>query len=374
MRRVSLKNTFISFEQDFAEEEVGSWASLSCKGSKAASPRSRSADCSPRTSTSPEDWLKEEQMERLNKLWDTEEQVDGHRSHDLKQLHRRLEEICNPSAADLMKPGSSCSLSTMEGDAVETEELRARQVSPGDVEKRMSSACTWSEGSTNTPCSERPDEQPESGAHIEFDLTIEEESVQPSVQTGRFSPVKPVPPQHNKEGPMHRGEQVRPMLREYLHGHVPRNMDLAMEYQNTQRESPPTTLMIRNIPNRYTQRELILELDDLGFAGTFDFLYIPLDKGTMMNVGYAFVNFVGHEWAEKCMQMFKNYRFKRHRKISGKIAAVSVAHIQGLVANLAHYENAAVNTAKLKQRRPVVLANISRSLGPEEEPADKRMQ
>ncbi|CAE8596173.1 unnamed protein product, partial [Polarella glacialis] len=97
-------------------------------------------------------------------------------------------------------------------------------------------------------------------------------------------------------------------------------------------------------------------------AGTFDFLYIPLDKGTMSNVGYAFVNFMHKESASKCMETFQNYRFRRHRKTSGKIAAISVAHIQGLDANLAHYENAAVNTAKLKQRRPVVMANILNGL------------
>ncbi|CAJ1438568.1 unnamed protein product [Effrenium voratum] len=116
---------------------------------------------------------------------------------------------------------------------------------------------------------------------------------------------------------------------------------------------------IRNIPNRYTQQELISELEDLGFAGTFNFLYIPLDKGTMSNVGYAFVNFVDTEWSQKCIDAFQNYRFKRHRKTSGKIAAISAAHLQGLEANLAHYEKSAVNTAKLKQRRPVVMANIS---------------
>ena len=63
--------------------------------------------------------------------------------------------------------------------------------------------------------------------------------------------------------------------------------------------------------NRYTQRELIAELEDLGFAGTFDFLYSPLDKGTMSNVGYAFVNFKTHEDASKCIAAFHNYRFKR---------------------------------------------------------------
>ena len=72
-------------------------------------------------------------------------------------------------------------------------------------------------------------------------------------------------------------------------------------------------LRIRNIPNRYTQRELIAELEDLGFAGTFDFLYSPLDKGTMSNVGYAFVNFKTHEDASKCIAAFHNYRFKRQK-------------------------------------------------------------
>lgn len=168
------------------------------------------------------------------------------------------------------------------------------------------------------------------------------------------------PPMSPKGGG--RFSQWRPLPKEYRHGHVPKNLNLAEEYRNAAPSSPPTTLMIRNIPNRYTQRELIMELEDLGFAGTFDFLYIPLDKGTMSNVGYAFVNFTEPSWAQKCMASFQNYRFKRHRKISGKIAAISVAHIQGLEANLAHYENAAVNTAKLKQRRPVLMANISGAL------------
>jgi len=157
-------------------------------------------------------------------------------------------------------------------------------------------------------------------------------------------------------------QQGRNLPKEYRHGRVPKNFDLAEEFRSNNSERPATTLMIRNIPNRYTQRELILELEAQGFAGTFDFLYAPLDKGTMSNVGYAFVNFIDHTWAAKCMETFHGYRFKRHRKASGKIAAVSIAHIQGLEANLAHYKNAAVNTAKLKQRRPLVMANISNSL------------
>jgi hypothetical protein len=141
---------------------------------------------------------------------------------------------------------------------------------------------------------------------------------------------------------------------------VPRSLDLVAEYSNA--DVPKTTIMIRNIPNRYSQRELLLELEENGFSDTFDFLYIPMDKCTRANLGYAFVNFLEQAWAEKCMGKFQNYRFKRHRDVSNKIAAVSVAHIQGLEANLSHYANSVVNSSRHKQRRPVVLAKVSKAL------------
>jgi RNA recognition motif-containing protein len=177
---------------------------------------------------------------------------------------------------------------------------------------------------------------------VEFDMKIEEDVL---------SPCNRQPQQWS---------QSRQVPQEYRHGHgrAPRNVNLVEQYQAASNEQPPTTLMIRNIPNRYTQQNLIQEMKSLGLGGTFDFLYVPLDKGTMSNVGYAFVNFVDHTWAERCMEKFQKHRFKKHHKV----AVVSVAHIQGLEANLAHYENAAVNSAKLKQRRPVVFANISCSL------------
>jgi len=201
-------------------------------------------------------------------------------------------------------------------------------------------------------------------------IRIEQASVPPPlaqqepellVPRGEEPAAQQLQPQQPPGQPWQRGLPPK----EYRHGHVPKTVNLAEQFEKKSSvgdQRPPTTLMIRNIPNRYTQNELILELEALGFAGTFDFLYVPLDKGTMSNVGYAFVNFVLPQWAEKCMQSFQGYHFKKHRKVSGKIAAVSVAHIQGLEANLAHYKNAAVNTAKMKQRRPLVMANISSCL------------
>lgn len=138
---------------------------------------------------------------------------------------------------------------------------------------------------------------------------------------------------------------------------VPRSLDLAAEYNK--KDVPKTTIMIRNIPNRYSQHKLVLELEDLGFSDTFDFVYMPMDKCTRGNLGYAFVNFLQPSSAEKCMECFQNYRFKRHRDMSNKVAAASIAHIQGLEANMNHYANSAVNSSR---RRPVVLAKLSEAV------------
>jgi RNA recognition motif-containing protein len=130
---------------------------------------------------------------------------------------------------------------------------------------------------------------------------------------------------------------------------------LAEEFAKTKKGGQAiTTLMIRNIPNRCSQRELIGELERVGFAGCFDFVYVPLDLGTMSNVGYAFVNFIHPTYASRCMEMLPKHQFSRQRK-SGKPVAVSPAHMQGLEANLRHYEKSAVNTSRLRQRRPVVM-------------------
>mmetsp|Transcript_46905 Transcript_46905/g.131946 ORF Transcript_46905/g.131946 Transcript_46905/m.131946 type:complete len:264 (-) Transcript_46905:128-919(-) len=150
----------------------------------------------------------------------------------------------------------------------------------------------------------------------------------------------------------------------FQHQNVPKSLNLAAEFQKATPEEPPTTMMIRNIPNRYSQRELIAELEALGFAGSFDFFYAPIDSGTMGNVGYAFVNFVDPYWAEHCQRTLTGYAFKKHQqKVRRKIATVSVAHLQGLQANIRHYENAAVNGRnRSKCYGPVIMTAIASAM------------
>jgi len=158
-------------------------------------------------------------------------------------------------------------------------------------------------------------------------------------------------------------------VKEYHHKRVPKTVDLKEEFRSARHTGPPTTIMIRNLPNRLMQPDLVAELEALGFSGAFDFLYIPLDQGrkhrhhgvrnTMSNVGYAFVNFVDHIWAERCMALLQDHRFPGYARAT----QVSVAHVQGLAANLAHFEKAAVNASKLQPCRPVVMASIAHAFG-----------
>lgn len=114
-----------------------------------------------------------------------------------------------------------------------------------------------------------------------------------------------------------------------------------------------TTMMLRNIPNKYTQNTLLQEIDDLGFSGTYDFFYLPMDVHNRSNVGYAFINFLSPPNAERFRRIFSDHRFQRFQ--SRKISSVCTAHVQGLDANLRHFENRAVTHSRNDQYRPIVL-------------------
>eukprot|EP00391_Amoebophrya_sp_Ameob2_P014096 CAMPEP_0178999248 /NCGR_PEP_ID=MMETSP0795-20121207/9946_1 /TAXON_ID=88552 /ORGANISM="Amoebophrya sp., Strain Ameob2" /LENGTH=847 /DNA_ID=CAMNT_0020691983 /DNA_START=515 /DNA_END=3058 /DNA_ORIENTATION=- len=113
-----------------------------------------------------------------------------------------------------------------------------------------------------------------------------------------------------------------------------------------------TTMMLRNIPNKYTQPMLLSTLSDQGFEAKFDFFYLPIDFRNRCNVGYAFINFVTPEDAKRFLQVFHKFKLKAYN--SPKVCEVNYARVQGLQANIEVYRNSPVNGIPIKQYRPLI--------------------
>lgn len=115
------------------------------------------------------------------------------------------------------------------------------------------------------------------------------------------------------------------------------------------------TVMLRNIPNKYTQRMLLNEINNMGFNGQYDLLYLPLDFKNRCNVGYAFINFLSNPVAVEFIKRLSGYKLPGFN--SHKICEVSWARVQGLKANIQHFRNSPINSVTIPDSRPLLFAH-----------------
>ncbi|KAJ0258406.1 RNA recognition motif domain-containing protein [Hirschfeldia incana] len=94
-----------------------------------------------------------------------------------------------------------------------------------------------------------------------------------------------------------------------------------------------TTLIIKNIPNKYTYNMLVAEIDEK-HKGDYDFLCLPIEFKNKCNMGYAFVNMVSPLHIVPFQQTFNGKKWEKFN--SGKVASLAYAEIQGKSA-LASY-------------------------------------
>jgi len=116
-----------------------------------------------------------------------------------------------------------------------------------------------------------------------------------------------------------------------------------------------TTVMLRNMPNNYT-RDMLLELvDSMGFEKCLDFAYLPVDFKSQAGLGYAFINFITTEEAQRCFEVFEG--FCDWKVPSEKRCTVTWGSpYQGLEAHIERYQNSPVMHHSLADEwKPILL-------------------
>jgi len=130
-------------------------------------------------------------------------------------------------------------------------------------------------------------------------------------------------------------------------------------------EDRRTTLMIKNIPNKYTQKMLLATVDEY-FRGTYDFFYLPIDFKNKCNVGYAFINMVLPVHIIPLVQRFNHKKWERFN--SEKVCNISYARIQGRAALVQHFQNSSLMHED-KRCRPILFTlDDSGDIAGEQEP------
>ncbi|KAL8535286.1 hypothetical protein ACS0TY_011056 [Phlomoides rotata] len=113
---------------------------------------------------------------------------------------------------------------------------------------------------------------------------------------------------------------------------------------------PRTTVMIKNIPNKYSQKLLLNMLDNHCIhcneqitggedqpLSSYDFVYLPIDFINKCNVGYGFVNMTSPEATLRLYKAFHHQNWEVFN--SRKICQVTYARLQGLEALREHFKN-----------------------------------
>eukprot|EP00250_Pteridium_aquilinum_P018523 c24119_g1_i1 orf=729-3338(+) len=127
-------------------------------------------------------------------------------------------------------------------------------------------------------------------------------------------------------------------------------------------EDSRTTLMIKNIPNKYTSKMLLAAIDE-HHKGTYDFIYLPIDFKNKCNVGYAFINMTEPLRIVAFYQAFNGKRWEKFN--SEKVASLAYARIQGKAALVAHFQNSSLMNED-KRCRPILFHSGGPNVGDQE--------
>merc|ERR1719163_2475834 len=143
-----------------------------------------------------------------------------------------------------------------------------------------------------------------------------------------------------------RAAEFRPASR-FLQYRVPAGAPRSPAAGGSQPKSGQTTVMLKNVPGDLLPENLLPILDNTGFRGTYDYLYLPADAATMRHKGYAFVNFMQASTAQRFMKKLEGSPWSAS---SPSRLSISYAQCQGVTANLKRQRDALLRGAAVPAR------------------------
>jgi hypothetical protein len=96
-----------------------------------------------------------------------------------------------------------------------------------------------------------------------------------------------------------------------------------------------TTVMIKNIPSRCHQEEVLEAIAQFGFASRYTFFYLPKKTGKVLNYGYAFIGLPTEQDVTDFRRSLDGFQFLRRKSL--KAIALAPAKIQGFNDNVKHF-------------------------------------
>jgi hypothetical protein len=116
-----------------------------------------------------------------------------------------------------------------------------------------------------------------------------------------------------------------------------------------------TTVLFRNVLSTSKRSDLCMLLNNQGFRGQYDFLYVPANFKTMQSFGYAFVNFVSGQAAEAARQYFNGFQWSVNSDSSVLETSWSNPH-QGYEIHVERYRDCPVmHSSVADEYKPIVL-------------------
>jgi hypothetical protein len=120
------------------------------------------------------------------------------------------------------------------------------------------------------------------------------------------------------------------------------------------------SVMMKNLPSCYSRDVLLNLLDAEGYAGSYDFVYLPIDFRRGLSLGYAFINFRSASMADGFRLHFTG--FSQWGLPSDKVCQVVWSDtLNGLDAHIERYRNSPVMHESVPdEHKPVIFSGTER--------------